>query len=145
MSQRRNFDPRRRIIATMRTWLLILMIALLPLRGWASGAMALSMQPSQAPSHAAVPCHGGVATLQSTTMVMDSHHDASVNLADDGSGEDGSLLHNTCSACDVCNGPALTQTFDTVQLAGPVMTLLSTRIERFVSALAKRSHKPPIA
>ncbi len=129
----------------MRTWLLILMIALLPLRGWASGAMALSMQPSQAPSHAAVPCHGGVATLQSTTMVMDSHNGAAVHLANEGPGQDGSLVHNTCSACDVCNGPALTQTLNTVQPAGPVMTLLSPRIERFVSALAQRSHKPPIA
>lgn len=121
------------------------MIALLPLRGWAGSAMALPMQPSQAPSHAAVPCHGDVAALPSTTAVMGSHHGASVNLADDGSGEDGSLLHNTCTACDVCNGPALAQTLNTVRPAGPVIALLSPRIERFVSALAQRSHKPPIA
>ncbi len=130
----------------MRIWLLILMIALLPLRGWAVGAMALPMQPSAVASHAVVPsCHGVDADRQSITAVMDNHHGGAVHLANEGPGQDGNPAHHTCTACDVCNGPALTQTSNTVRPARPVMTLLSAGKERFASALAQRSHKPPIA
>lgn len=129
----------------MRTWLLILMIALLPLRGWAAGAMALSMQSSPVTVHAMAPCHGGDTAMQPAAADMDNHHGGAAHLASADSGHDGSLVHNTCTACDLCNGPALTQASAFVRSAWPVTTPLSTGHERFVSALAQRSHKPPIA
>jgi hypothetical protein len=112
-----------RIIHTMRHWLLILMIALLPLRGWAGVAMTVSMQ-MPAGIGAAAHCE---------------EHTAS-DATDPGAGQQAHSL------CDVCNGPAMTAGEPAAQEPAPLpqSRTVPGRVA-FISADTQRGHKPPIA
>ena len=87
----------------MRHWFLVLMIALLPLRGWVGDAMAMEML--------AQPAHAG--------MVMDGHgadhadhhaaHDEQCDCSGHASADQADHQHK---ACDVCNVPALANAVD---------------------------------
>ena len=112
----------------MRHWLLILMMVLLPLRGWAGVAMGISMA-SPASVGAAAHC---------------AEHPASAdpNASDTKTADD----QQTHSLCDVCNGPAMTasrlHTQDPAPL--PQARMAPARVA-FISAVPQRGHKPPIA
>ena len=79
----------------MRCRLIVLwiLLALLPLRGWASVSMQVEMATdalvtaSDAPHHASAPCH-----------------EAAPASADDNTSGNG---HASCSLCDLCHGVAL--------------------------------------
>lgn len=114
----------------MRHWFLVLMIALLPLRGWVGDAMAVEMLTLSA--HA--------------TMAMEAHGDAHDRCACDehaASAEDsGDHQH---SACDVCNVSALAMAMPRLQTPPTVHSQLAPPAERFASSEAQRGIKPPIS
>ncbi|WP_332739501.1 hypothetical protein [Hydrogenophaga sp.] len=119
----------------MRHWFLVLMIALLPLRGWMGDAMAVEMLTQ--PTHATM-----------ASMAMDEHgadHDHDHCACDEhtASAEDvGDHQHN---ACDVCNVPALAMTMPALQIPPMVHSQLAPPAERFASSEAQRGIKPPIS
>ncbi|QHE75845.1 hypothetical protein [Hydrogenophaga sp. PBL-H3] len=114
----------------MRHWFLVLMIALLPLRGWVGDAMAVEMLTL--PAHA--------------TMVMEEHGTGHDHCACDehatSAQNDGDHPH---SACDVCNGPALAMAMPGVQTPPTVHSRLAPPADRFASTEAQRGIKPPIS
>lgn len=123
----------------MRHWLLALMIALLPLRGWVGDAMALSLlMPTGATQAAAAPpCHGHEEAAPSLTMA-----DASALASEQAVVPDGPHSH---SACSVCHAPALTPlalSAASPQAAPPGAAPTSVR---FSSTEPRRDAKPPIA
>lgn len=121
----------------MRHWLLALMIALLPLRGWVGDAMALSLVMPAGTVQAATtpPCHG--------------HEDAATSVAGadapgtaQASAPEGTHSHGACS---VCHAPALTPLAlraISPQAAPPAAAPASVR---FSSCEPRRDAKPPIA
>ncbi len=129
----------------MRHWLLILMIALLPLRGWTGDAMAMSMWAAPPSHQAASPCHVGPATVASQGMAHDGHHTAADETMAHGSHTGDNPSHNTCTACDICNGPAMTLALHSARTTLPAVTHTAPACERFASAVAQRGSKPPIA
>lgn len=129
----------------MRHWLLVLMIALLPLRGWAGDAMALSVWVAPGSSQAAAPCHGAPAPMASVVMKGDSHHATATEAMAHGSETGDSPQHSTCNACDVCNGPAMTLALHSASASPPRHTHIAPACERFASAEPQRGSKPPIA
>jgi hypothetical protein len=118
----------------MRHWLLVLMIALLPLRGWVGDAMAVEMLSQ--PAHAA--------------MAMDDHgadHGADHGhcACDEHAATTGDSAEHQHNACDVCNVPALAMAMVTLQILPPARSLLALPPERFASSEAQRGIKPPIS
>ena len=113
----------------MRRWLLILLIALLPLRAWAGSAMVMSMPslPGTAAHCADHPAAADISGLADTSALSDN----------------GQQVHDLC---DVCNGPAMTAGHPLGPAAAPLPQGLAVP-ERtaFISALPQRGHKPPIA
>jgi hypothetical protein len=130
----------------MRHWLLILMIALLPLRSWAGDAMALSMWATPDAPQATAPCHTAAAPMASVPMEGDSHHASAAGaMAHEATDSGHSPQHATCNACDVCNGPAMTLAAHSASPTAPVHDHVAPASERFASALPQRGSKPPIA
>jgi hypothetical protein len=110
----------------MRHWLLILLIALLPLRAWAGSTMVVAM-PSLPGTAAHCADHPAAADLSALTDTTD----------------DGQQVHELC---DVCNGPAMTAGHHPGPAAVPQpQTLAVPERTAFISALPQRGHKPPIA
>ena len=120
----------------MRHWFLVLMIALLPLRGWVSDAMAVEMSTQ--------PTHATMASMAS--MATDEHaaeHDHCACDEHAASAEDsGDHKHN---ACDVCNVPALAMARAALQTPPPLHSKLAPPADRFASSEAQRGIKPPIS
>ncbi|MGE3347745.1 MAG: hypothetical protein AB7I35_09955 [Ramlibacter sp.] len=134
----------------MRRWLLIVMIALLPLRVWAGDVMAAQMLTQQLGATKTVahsghqswtPAHmgtetGGMAHADCLGMTADQHeaHQAPA-----------SVDCGTCVACQVCHSvalmvPTLAQTASAAHPGAPVM-----RVEPFASAVLALGIKPPIS
>lgn len=115
-----------RIMYLMRHWLLILLMALLPLRGWAGVSMAVSMAtPTTASAAAHCEEHAASDPTEATSALAGQH---------------------THSLCDVCNGPAMAASEPTAQGPAPLPQARTTpgRVN-FISADTQRGHKPPIA
>jgi hypothetical protein len=127
----------------MRQWLLILMIALLPLRGWAGDAMTVSMWAEPVTPQVTAPCHGGSADMGAVAEVGNGHHAAGAMAH--GGESDQSASHTTCTACDICNGPAMAMDAPTVRTAAPVHDHVAPASVRFASAEPQLGSKPPIA
>ena len=121
----------------MRHFLIALMIALLPVRGWVGEAMAFSMPggPAATASHAGCPDHA--APAQAAGML-----EALAPLADNSTTDDGSHQHN---ACDVCNGPVLSLAAWQDDAAPAPHHVQAAPDVRFASLVPPRRHKPPIA
>ena len=122
----------------MRHWFLILMIALLPLRGWVGDAMAVEMLAQPAHASIAMGGHGGDHadhhTMSDDRCACDEHASAS---------QDGAEHQH--SACDVCNLPALAMAVLDVQTPPTAHRELAQPAEAFASSEAQRSVKPPIS
>ncbi len=122
----------------MRHWFLVLMIALLPLRGWVGDAMAMQMWAMPAHSTLAMDGHGGGQAdhhaMEDAHCACDEHASASQDSAD-----------HQHSACDVCNVPALAMALPGLQTPPGVHGPLVRTAERFASSEAQRSVKPPIS
>ena len=121
----------------MRHFLIALMIALLPVRGWVGEAMAFSMPggPAATASHAGCPDHA--APAQAAGML-----EALAPLADNSTTDDGSHQHN---ACDVCNGPAMATSRPALGTQPVTHIHHTARLERFASSEPRQGVKPPIS
>jgi len=138
----------------MRTLLLALMIALLPIRGWLGDAMAVEMVRHSLPDATAVAeeaspasmaaqahCHEAMEAADSGMDTM-AHHAGS---HDDNGGADHQGC-GTCTACQVCHTVALgggMPLVDTVHSAPQAPP--AARAARFASAEPAPGLKPPIS
>ena len=133
----------------MRVFALVLMIALLPLRGWAGEVMATRMaafevsqsgQPvttgnfaSNAKPAAAMPdCHGHADSPRHTNL----HGGTDVFVEDSA---------NSCSACLACHTVALSLQFSVVVLTNSSSAEVLAAAINFNSATPALSQKPPIS
>ena len=117
----------------MRTFFIALMIALLPLRGWAGDAMAEQMAlPSLQPAAQVGATHAHCAM-----------HDTSADMtqAQDGSAQQ---HHDACTACQACHTLALEAVFSAMALPAPVHIMTPFLAFAFASADHAPSVKPPI-
>ena len=139
----------------MRHLLLILMIALLPLRGWAGDAMATGMAAGQlAQVHQRQIATKSIAThahAASATAHFDheaAELDARLTVADcAGHGaDDTDASHcDTCSACQACHTVALADSAPSVPPTFQAFSLPHTAADQFASADAALRQKPPIS
>ncbi|RQO62703.1 hypothetical protein DBV14_04040 [Variovorax sp. KBW07] len=154
----------------MRTLLLALMIALLPIRGWLGDAMAVEMVKHSLPAVAVATaepaasaltmateahCHeamevAGSGAMDHTGMAGHADH-ASAASHDGGSGDGddhGGTGHQgcgTCTACQVCHTVAVggMPLVDTVH--GAPQAAPAAHAARFASAEPAQGLKPPIS
>lgn len=140
-----GFDPVRMELSVpkpyhckVRVFLVALMIALLPLRGWVGDAMALSMALGHAGTHAPEQsqtspwhCHDSVA------VANDPHEHAAHGPTDPGS--------HSHLLCDLCNGPVLDAPRPWNLASDEPPQLSPPFSERFASQVARRDVRPPIS
>ena len=133
----------------MRTLLLALMIALLPIRGWLGDAMAVEMVQHSLPAASLVAeeaspasvaadahCHEAMEAADSGMDTM-AHHDEGSSTDHQGCG--------TCTVCQVCHTVALggTPLIDIVH--GAPQAPPAAHAARFASAEPVPGLKPPIS
>jgi len=141
----------------MRTLLLALMIALLPIRGWLGDAMAVEMVRHSLPSASLVAqeaspasvaaeahCHEAMGAADDSGMDTMAHHheDDGNSSSDHGTAHQGC---GTCTACQVCHtvalgGMPLVDIAHSAPQAPP-----AARAARFASAEPVLGLKPPIS
>ena len=128
----------------MRHFFLILMIALLPLRGWVSDAMATDMAAAGAQQTQQVATKSMVASLheavEKTTL-------AAADCADHALGAEPHApdAHcDSCSACQACHTVALSPEA-AVAAVFNLRTPPRAAVARFASAEAAPGQKPPIS
>lgn len=139
----------------MRHLFLAFLIALLPLRGWVSDAMATSMLGSQTESALKVATkiiadhahelgakdHIDLETKAPITIqaaVDCTEHIAAVNI------HEADLHCDSCSACQACHAIALCPTAADVAAVFSLSTLPRAAAAQFASASAALGVKPPI-
>ena len=139
----------------MRRLLLILMIALLPLRGWAGDAMATGMAAGQVAqmqqrqiATESIATHADVVSVKADfdheTAVLDAVRtvaDCTGHGADD---TDGSQC-DTCSACQACHSVALANSAPKLPSTFQAFALPQSAAYQFASADAALRQKPPIS
>ena len=145
----------------MHIFLFVLMIALLPLRGFAGDVMATEMaiqMATQAQSHHAdatkdIAAH---ADHSGASGHFDSHHETATAqeaatttnaCADHLAAEQchSSDTHGSCQACQACHTVALALAFDPVQPVFASSMLPRLAAAQFASAEAALGQKPPIS
>ena len=139
----------------MRHLFLILMIALLPLRGWVSDAMATAMVMAQgqqvqtATKIVATHAHEVEAQAHRDTEVVKAEiFQTAADCASHAFGEDGPAddTHcNSCSVCQACHTVALSPAAAEVTTAFNPSTLSHAVVAQFASAEAALGQKPPIS
>jgi hypothetical protein len=139
----------------MRLLLLILMIALLPLRGWVGDAMATEMvtaqvqqQQTAAKTPAAHAHEAGVLAHHDTEAVMADVAQQAADCAGHAfAGDDhADDTHcSTCSVCQACHTVALSPVAAHMATAFNPRTLPHAVVAQFASAEAALSEKPPIS
>lgn len=132
----------------MRHLLVILMFALLPIRGWAMDAMTVAMVVQQ------LNATKNVANYSTDTRTSGQFYSQSLSgmpadcpmqlqAPDSGDGIHPSLLHG-CTACQLCMAMATGQATVTVQRHTTPPTHPERRTAGFTSATLAPSFKPPI-
>ena len=123
----------------MRRFIFILMIALLPLRGWMGEAMATEMATMYLIASQAIntPATADI-NLNTSISDCDMHKAAKVNTTESSS------TKSTCTHCQACHATGLVSAvqitnFDQVQYAQPL-----AQNSQFASANIAQSQKPPI-
>ena len=123
----------------MRRFIFILMIALLPLRGWMGEAMATEMAAMDIIAiQATNTLAKGDINLNTSMSDCDMHKAAKTNTTETSS------TKSTCTHCQACHATGLVNTvqitnFDQVQYAQPL-----AQVSQFASANIAHSQKPPI-
>lgn len=125
----------------MRRWFVLLMIALLPLRGWVGEAMAGEMLGQ----------HLAVAAAAQAQLAQADPHDCmghQLAAADGGTQQDTQSASGdcpTCASCQVCSSVVLS--VDTARVPAPVFgsTLVPRMGTPFASAEPAPAFKPPIS
>jgi hypothetical protein len=151
----------------MRFFLFALMIALLPLRGFAGDVMATEMAIQMAAQHSkqnelhehhadATNTVAGHADHSAASGQMDAHHEVAgtqaANAALDGcpvhaAAEQchSSDNHGSCQACQACHTVALSLAFTQVEPVFASSRLPNPAAAQFASAEAALGQKPPIS
>ena len=151
----------------MRVFLFALMIALLPLRGFAGDVMATEMAIQLAAQHSQqneVRDHHADATKNVATHAdhsgasghLDSHHEtaAAQNAATTANACAGHVAaeqchssdnHGSCQACQACHTVALSLAFNPVQPVFASSMLPHLAAAQFASAETALGQKPPIS
>jgi hypothetical protein len=139
----------------MRHLLLVLMIALLPLRGWMGDAMATSMAAGQlqqqqvATKNIATHVHETAAEGHfdhetTASEALQAAHDCAGDAADETSHVAGAHCE-TCAACQACHTVALSHTAPGLNPVVNALTLPHAAADQFASAEAALRQKPPIS
>lgn len=138
----------------MRHLFFILMIALLPLRGWVSDAMATSMVTVQVQQYSttktiAINTHEARTSAQKDAKiaVVDAQQadgDCVGHTADDKNHEADTHC-NACSACQACHAVALSLVAAHLTTASNPRTLPRAAVAQFISAERALDQKPPIS
>lgn len=134
----------------MRTLLLALMIALLPIRGWLGDAMAVEMVRHSLPAASLVAEEASVAADAHCHEAMEAADSGMDTMAhhDEGSTTNHGTDHQGCGTCTVC------QVCHTVALGGtPLIDIVhgapqappAAHAARFASAEPVPGLKPPIS
>ena len=138
----------------MRHLFFILMIALLPLRGWVSDAMATGMataqvqQQSEAKTAATHAHEAGMNAHQDTETLVAEAAQTAGDCSGHAFGEDehSDDTHcNTCSVCQTCHTVALSPAAVNGTTAFDPVTLPRAVVAPFVSAECALDQKPPIS
>jgi heterodisulfide reductase subunit A-like polyferredoxin len=120
----------------MRRFIFILMIALLPLRGWMGEAMATEMDAINLVAHKAINTPSKAELADKNTMFECDMHKAQT--------AETKPAKSLCTHCQACHATGLANTvqiasFDKVQYAQPL-----AQASQFASASIAHSQKPPI-
>lgn len=151
----------------MRHFLLALLIALLPIRGWVGNAMAVGMVshgPAAPAGHlatsvppaapVALDCleHSPAAHAAIEAMTQAVEHAAAANAAHAEAGaphgEHADLpdtSHQAHAACELCNGPAMALGWSATPLPPAAHGLAVARTVHFASTVPPLGIKPPIS
>jgi len=140
----------------MRHFFLILMIALLPLRGWVSDAMATDMAAAGAQQTQQVTAKSMAAALhesaeEATLHLQTAMTQAAPAAADCADHALGGEAHapdahcDSCSACQACHTVALSPEAAAVAVIFDLRTLPRAAVAQFASAEAAPGQKPPIS
>ena len=148
----------------MRHWFLIFMIALLPLHGWTSEAMATGMAAGKIQQiYQAKQFQSAINTIATTAHPASDestfdHHKSALesaqtqadcaghNSADEAqSGSSGTLHCDSCSACQACHTVALSHTAAALAAVFHPLALPQLAATHFASADTALRHKPPIS
>lgn len=134
----------------MRRLVIVLMIALLPLRGLVGDAMAMEMaaatleQPAQAIEAGAVYTHGSKATADFDTENA-AHADCPGHADSPTETAQASSDCGTCAACQICHAVALAPSFPHLAPAPLSAERPPTAGPDFASADRAQGIKPPIS
>lgn len=139
----------------MRHLFLIFLIALLPLRGWVSDAMATGMAAGQV-QQMQVAINSIATHAHATSAEANFHHETAVpeaaqTLADcagHGSEENayaGNSHCDSCSACQACHTVALSHAAPILSSVFHAFALPHAAADQFASADAALRQKPPIS
>ena len=136
----------------MRRIFLLIMILLLPLRGWAGSVMAVEMSAQHLASASLVVSNldtlGLGATVQAATTLRNNtdcpDHAAATQPAGDVLA-DSSNHCNTCVACQICHTVALTGVTPLNLAPVGAGSPIATANTRFASAVLRTGFKPPIS
>ncbi|CAM8672019.1 hypothetical protein MCEMSHM24_02069 [Comamonadaceae bacterium] len=139
----------RRIIYTMRVVLLILLIALAPLRGMANELMATRMAAALTSSMATTAHHGTPAAAQAGGHHCDDMATAAEAASTHHASPTATIAsHDGCENCALCQMCAATAMPADLQVALPVFgpqMPMPAHADRFASAAAALAQKPPIS
>lgn len=157
MQRIRNFVSLRRIIHTMRAVLLILLIALAPLRGMANELMATRMAAALTASVATNAHHGTPADAQAgghhcddmAASAMPEHTAAAEAASTHHASPTATMASHdgfeNCALCQMCAATAMPADLQVaLPVFGPQMPL-PAHADRFASAPAALAQKPPIS
>jgi hypothetical protein len=136
----------------MRQIIVVLMILLLPLRGWAGDAMATQMASTVITTESGVARAHEMAVAASfahhnqaskaTQALPDCHEQVAVHLEADKATNDHS---GTCQACEACHTVALSPSPLHVTASFTSSQLRPSKAAAFTSAAAALGQKPPIS
>ena len=132
----------------MRRWFILIMIALLPIRGWVGDVMAADMvtqrlatlaqvtvmapQPADATADPHADCHGKAAA-HSPASPPAGHSDMAVTDC------------GNCTSCQVCHSVAMVMAPGVAAVAPAHSAAPTLRGTHFASAEPARGFKPPIS
>jgi hypothetical protein len=129
----------------MRTLLLALMIALLPLRGWVGDVMAVELaQPSQGAPHHAM--------LAGASTMADCHEDHAGHAPTVGlqahaqpGDEHAAGACGSCTVCQICHSVALANVLPPLPAGSLPMAAPRSSQPQYASAERVQGDKPPIS
>ncbi|MBC7918966.1 MAG: hypothetical protein H7Y28_14270 [Rhodoferax sp.] len=116
---------------------LILLIALLPLREWSAGRMAVYMAASETTAIAMA--------AEDQAMPADCPMTVKADSSEDGAGHGNSKGERSCQSCQLCMSLAALETQPIKSLSYKPLTAAIPRADRFASADLVRAAKPPIS